>query len=74
MTAVSPPPESTRLSLEQRLGEHARTAGPQLRRLHVRYRGAFAYVEMELAGGEEVNLMRLRYGVTISKCFALYYA
>ncbi|MET9913327.1 hypothetical protein ABZZ74_42325 [Streptomyces sp. NPDC006476] len=71
---MSPPPESTRLSLEQRLGEHARTAGPQLRRLHVRCRGAFAYVEMELAGGEEVNLMRLRYGVTISKCFALYYA
>ncbi|MFE4629710.1 hypothetical protein [Streptomyces mirabilis] len=71
---MSTPPESTRLSLEQRLGEHARTAGSQLRRLHVRYRGAFAYVEAELADGEEVKLMRLRYGVTISKCFAPYYA
>lgn len=37
------PPEPTRLSLEQRLGEHAlRTTWPQLTRLHVRHSGAFA--------------------------------
>ncbi|MER5451317.1 hypothetical protein ABT065_37795 [Streptomyces sp. NPDC002764] len=63
---MSTPPESTRLSLEQRLGDHASTAGLQLRR-HVRPRGAFAYVEAELADGKEVKLMRLYYGGTISK-------
>ena len=69
------PSQSTRLSLEQRLGEHARTAWPQLRRLHVSHRGAFAYVEGEPAEGEQVKLMRLRYGGTISRWgFALYYA
>ena len=69
------PPESTRLSLEQRLGEHARTAWPQLRRLHVRHRGAYAYVQAELADGEVVKLMRLHYGGTISRWgFALYHA
>lgn len=30
--------------------------------VHVRYRGAFAYVDGELAGGERLPLMRLRYG------------
>ncbi|MFE4631560.1 hypothetical protein [Streptomyces mirabilis] len=49
------PSEHTRLSLEQRLGEHARTAWPQLERLNVRHRGAFAYVEAELADGEWVS-------------------
>ncbi|WP_435176047.1 hypothetical protein [Actinacidiphila sp. bgisy145] len=69
------PSESTRLSLEQRLGEHARTTWPQLARLHVRHRGAFAYAEAELADGERVKLMRLRYGGTASRWgFALYYA
>lgn len=69
------PPESTRLSLEQLLGEHARTAWPQPARLHVRHRGAFAYAEAELADGERVKLMRLRYTGTASRWgFALYYA
>jgi hypothetical protein len=75
MTAMPTPSESTRLSLEQRLGEHARTAWPQLTRLHVRHRGAFAYAEAELADGERVKLMRLRYTGTASRWgFALYYA
>ncbi|MGW3659894.1 hypothetical protein ACWD6R_31505 [Streptomyces sp. NPDC005151] len=53
----------------------ARTAWPQLRRLHVRHRGAFAYVEAELADGERARLMRLRYDGTASRWgFALYYA
>ncbi|MEH0510164.1 hypothetical protein QA942_23515 [Streptomyces sp. B21-106] len=55
------PSEHTRLSVEARLGERARTAWPQLERLHIRHRGAFAYVEAELADGERVKLMRLRY-------------
>ena len=33
-----------------------------------------ATVEAELADSEEVKLMRLRYCVTISKCFVPYYA
>jgi hypothetical protein len=75
MAAMPTPAESTRLSLEQRLGEHARTASPQLTRLHVRHRGAFAYAEAELADGERVKLMRLRYTGTASRWgFALYYA
>ncbi|MFE2482596.1 hypothetical protein ACFXGR_04845 [Streptomyces mirabilis] len=49
------PSEDTRLSLEPRLGEHAGTAWPQLERLNVRHRGAFAYVEAELADGERVS-------------------
>lgn len=69
------PSEHTRLSLEQRLGEHARTAWPQLTDLHVRHRGAFAYVEGELAGGDTVKLMRLRHGETASRWgFTLYTA
>lgn len=69
------PPESTRLSLEQRLDEHARTAWPQLSRLHIRHRGAFAYIDGELPDGDTAKLMRLRYGGTASRWgFALYYA
>ncbi len=69
------PSEHTRLSLEQRLGEHARTAWPRLTGLHVRHRGAFAYVQGELAGGDTVKLMRLRYNGTASRWgFALYLA
>jgi hypothetical protein len=58
-----------------RMTEHARTTWPQLTNLHIRHRGAFAYVEGELADGEAVKLMRLRYGGTASRWgFALYYA
>jgi hypothetical protein len=76
MSTMPTPSEHTRLSLEARLGEHARTAWPQLRRLHVRHRGAFAYVEAEPADGERVKLMRLRYTGAVGKRwgFALYYA
>jgi hypothetical protein len=49
--------EHTLPSLEARLGEHARTAWPQLEQLHVRHRSTFAYVEAELADGERVKLM-----------------
>ncbi|REK91093.1 hypothetical protein DY245_06475 [Streptomyces inhibens] len=55
------PSEHTRLSLEARLGVHARATWPQLEQLHVRHCGAFAYVEAELADRERVKLMRLRY-------------
>ena len=55
-------PESTKTSLAQRLRAHAAKNWPQLAEVHVRYRGQFAYVEGELADGERLPLMRLRYG------------
>jgi hypothetical protein len=55
-------PESTKTSLAQRLRAHARSKWPQLTTVHVRYHGQFAYVAGELAGGDRLPLMRLRYG------------
>lgn len=55
-------PESTKTSLAQRLRLHATANWPQLTTIHVRYRGQFAYVDGELTGGEQLPLMRLRYG------------
>ena len=55
-------PESTKTSLAQRLRAHARASWPQLAQVRVRFRGQFAYVAGELADGEQMPLMRLRYG------------
>src|SRR5450755_62418 len=55
-------PESTRISLAQRLRAHAREHWPQLAAVHVRYHGQFAYVAAELTDGDRLPLMRLRYG------------
>lgn len=55
-------PESTKISLAQRLREHAKLKWPQLAAVDVRYRGQFAYVTGELNDGDQVPLMRLRYG------------
>jgi hypothetical protein len=44
-----------------RLQSRARAAWPQLAAVHVRHRGAFAYVHGESADGQQVNLMRLRW-------------
>jgi hypothetical protein len=55
-------PESTKTSLAQRLRAHAKSNWPQLSTVHVRYRGQFAYVTGELTDGEQLPLMRLRYG------------
>ena len=69
------PSEHTRLSMEARLGERTRTAWPQIDQLHVRHRGAFTYVDAELAHGERVKLMRLRYAGAVGRWgFALYLA
>jgi hypothetical protein len=38
-------PESTKVSLQQRLATHARTHWPQLAGVKVRYRGTFAYIQ-----------------------------
>jgi hypothetical protein len=55
-------PESTKISLAQRLREHAKAKWPQLATVHVRYHGQFAYVAGELTDGDQLPLMRLRYG------------
>ncbi|HEV8556501.1 MAG TPA: hypothetical protein VGR06_08925 [Actinophytocola sp.] len=59
---MAAPPESTKLSLRQRLTVHARAHWPQVKALEVRYRGQFAYVEAQLADGTTQPLIRLRYG------------
>lgn len=55
-------PESTRISLSQRLNSRARQRWPQIRRVDTQFRGAFAYVTAQLSDGDELPLMRLRYG------------
>ena len=68
-------PESTKVSLQQRLSEHARTHWPQLAGVKVRYRGTFAYVSGQLNDGEVLPLCRLRYGGSASRWgFAIYLA
>jgi hypothetical protein len=54
-------PESTKVSLQQRLTLHARTRWPGLAEIGVRYRAGFAYVDAVLPDGETIPLMRLRY-------------
>ena len=57
-----PPPESTKVSLQQRLSEHARTRWPALAAVDVRFRGAFAYLDGRRPDGTTLPLCRLRYG------------
>jgi hypothetical protein len=61
MMAMATPPESTKISLRQRLHAHARTHWSQVASLDFRYRGAFAYVDAHLPDGEVLPLLRLRY-------------
>jgi hypothetical protein len=62
MTAMATPPESTKISLRQRLRAHAQQRWPQVTGLEFRYRGAFAYVDAHLPDGDVLPLLRLRYG------------
>jgi hypothetical protein len=54
-------PESTKVSLQQRLTQHAQARWPGLPGVEVRYRAGFAYVDAELSDGDRIPLMRLRY-------------
>ncbi len=54
-------------SLAQRLRAHATASWPKLTTVHVRSRGQFAYVDGELAGGDRLPLMRLRYGGSVDR-------
>lgn len=54
-------PESTKHSLESRLGARASTRWPQLASIAVRHRGNFTYVDGVLPEGTTLKLCRLRY-------------
>jgi hypothetical protein len=53
-------PESTKISVRQRLTARARDRWPQITELHVRHRGVFTYVEATAEAGT-LPLCRLRY-------------
>lgn len=68
-------PASTRSSITLRLLARAEQRWPQLNRVEVSYRGAFAYVTGVLRDGEQLPLFRLRYGGSAhSFGFAIYSA
>jgi hypothetical protein len=68
-------PASTKSSVTLRLLAHAEQNWPQLNRVEVTYRGAFAYVSGVLPGGDRIPLCRLRYGGSAhSFGFAIYSA
>jgi hypothetical protein len=68
-------PESTRDSITWRLILHAEKNWPQLDRVQVTCRGAFAYAAGVLPGGQVIPLFRLRYGGSAhSFGFAIYSA
>jgi hypothetical protein len=58
---MATPPESTKVSLGQRLRAHARQRWPALAEVTVRHRSAFAYVDGHLPDGTVLPLCRLRY-------------
>ena len=67
-------PDSTRRSLESRLGQRARERWPGLAGVKVRFRSGFASVD-GLIGGEVTPLLRLRYAGSASRWgFAMYRA
>jgi hypothetical protein len=69
------PPASTKTSLQQRLSQRARERWPQLSGVEVRFRAQFAYVSGVLADGDNLPLMRLRYGGSAARWgFAIYLA
>jgi len=68
-------PASTKSSITLRLLDHAEQHWPQLTRVEVTYRGAFAYISGVLPDSERIPLCRLRYGGSAhSFGFAIYSA
>ena len=68
-------PESTKVSLGQRLRERARERWPALHTVDVRHRAGFAYIAGDLADGTTLPLCRLRYrGYANQWGFAIYLA
>ncbi|GAB2962734.1 hypothetical protein LWP59_18415 [Amycolatopsis acidiphila] len=72
---MASPPESTKISLRQRLQARARDRWPTLASITTRHHGAFAYVSGHLADGTVLPLCRLRYaGSATTWGFAAYLA
>ena len=72
---MAKPPDSTKISLRQRLAARARERWPQLAGITIRHRGEFAYVAGQLPDGTALPLMRLRYtGSAAHSGFAVYRA
>jgi hypothetical protein len=68
-------PESTKHSLEYRLGARRQTRWPQLASIAVRHRANFTYVDGILPDGTTLKLCRLRYvGSAHTWQFAIYRA
>ena len=68
-------PDSTKISLRQRLDARTRDRRPQLSGVTVRHRGAFSYVDGLLPDGTTLKLCRLRYtGSAHNWGFAIYRA
>jgi hypothetical protein len=61
ITVVAGIPESTKISLRQRLAEHAAARWPGIREITTRYRGPFAYISATDPDGDIQPLFRLRY-------------
>ena len=75
MVVMATPPTSTKANLQQRVAAHARERWPELARVDVRFRGAFAYIDGHLPDGDILPLCRLRYGGSASLWgFAIYRA
>jgi hypothetical protein len=68
-------PESTKISVQQRLTARARERWPALASVQARFRGRFAYIDGALDTGEVLPLCRLRYvGSATVWGFAVYLA
>ena len=75
MSGMPKVPDSTKSSLQYKLSARARERWPQLARVDVTHRAAYAYVTATLADGEQLPLFRLRYGGSASIWgFAIYRA
>ncbi len=75
IATVATAPDSTKTSLRQRLISRSHERWPELADLHIRHRGAFAYVTGEIHDGTKLPLFRLRYnGSATIWGFAIYRA
>jgi hypothetical protein len=72
---VATAPDTIKASLGQHLRARAHERWPQLANVHIRHRGAFAYITGELIDGTTLPLFRLRYNGSASTWgFAIYRA
>ena len=61
-----PPPGSTKISLRQRLTQHARARWSVLAAVSVRYRGVLAHIDGHVSDETILPLYRLRYNGSAS--------